>query len=448
MTRLLYRALVMAALPFALTFFIVRGLRGHPGERQGLSQRLGFGARHATRAIWIHAVSIGEVQAAAALVRALRSCYPEVPLTMTTTTGTGAARAREAFGDAVDVRFLPFDSLGCVRRFLDRVRPHLAIIIEKELWPNLYGECAARGVPIVLASATVSARTVRRWPLVAPLFREAFERSVLVAAQSEVDAGRFRQIGIESSRVQIVGNLKFDLSLSPQLVAEGERLRTACGWKDRRVLVGGSTYESEETALLEVQRRLRSEGIDVALVLAPRHPSRFDAVAARLQSEGMAFSRRSRLGSNAALSGESASSPDPTSAPTDVLLLDTLGDLMSAYAAADLAFVGGSLVDDVGGHNLIEPAALAVATLTGPRGYNAPDIAAALQTAGALVVVRDTESLLAEVRTLANSAEERARRGALGRAFVEDNRGTLERLLARLEPLMADSLERPSSANR
>jgi 3-deoxy-D-manno-octulosonic-acid transferase len=448
MSRLLYRTLVVAALPVALALFVVRGLRGHPGERRGLSQRLGFGARHATRAIWVHAVSVGEVQAAAALVRALRSRYPDVPLTLTTTTGTGAARARETFGDAVDVRFLPFDSLGCVRRFLDRVRPHLAIIIEKELWPNLFGECAARGVPIVLASATVSARTVRRWPLVAPLFRDAFERSVLVAAQSEVDAGRFRQIGVGSSRVQIVGNLKFDLSLSPQLAVEGGELRTACGWKDRLVLVGGSTYEPEENALLEVQGRLRSEGVDVALVLAPRHPSRFEAVASRLQSAGVAFSRRSRLTSNSGMSGESASSSNPASASPDVLLLDTLGELMSAYAAADLAFVGGSLVDGVGGHNLIEPAALAVATLTGPRGYNAPDIAAALQTAGALTIVRDTESLLAEVRTLATSAEERSRRGALGRAFVEENRGTIERLLARLEPLMADSSERSSSANR
>jgi 3-deoxy-D-manno-octulosonic-acid transferase len=447
MSRLLYRALVVAALPVALALFVVRGLRGHPGERQGLSQRLGFGARHATRAIWIHAVSVGEVQAAAALVRALRSRYPDVPLTLTTTTGTGAARARETFGDAVDVRFLPFDSLGCVRRFLDRVRPHLAIIIEKELWPNLFGECAARGVPIVLASATVSARTVRRWPLVAPLFREAFERSVFVAAQSEVDAGRFRQIGVESSRVQIVGNLKFDLSLSPQLAGEGTKLRAACGWKDRLLLVGGSTYEPEENALLEVQGRLRSEGVDVALVLAPRHPSRFEAVASRLQSAGVAFSRRSRLTSNSVMFGKSDKS-NPASASPDVLLLDTLGELMSAYAAADLAFVGGSLVDDVGGHNLIEPAALAVATLTGPRGYNAPDIAAALQAAGALTIVRDKESLLAEVRTLATSAEERSRRGASGRAFVEENRGTLERLLARLEPLMADSSERPSSANR
>lgn len=436
MMRFFYRALVAALLPFAFALFVVRGLRGNPGELRGLSQRLGFGTRHAAKTIWIHAVSVGEVQAAAALVRALRGRYPEIPLTLTTTTGTGAARAREMFGEAVEVRFLPFDSSGCVRRFLDRAQPRVAIIIEKELWPNLFGECAARAIPLVLASATVSARTVERWRLIAPLFRAVFAHGVVVAAQSEIDADRFRQLGVAPSRVQVVGNLKFDLIGSPQLVEQGAALRAACGWPHRMLLVGGSTYELEETALLDTQRRLRTEGIDVALVLAPRHPSRFETVAARLQAAGVTFARRSSL---------SATSSD---ASPDVLLLDTLGELMSAYATADLAFVGGSLVSDVGGHNVIEPAALAVATLTGPNGYNAPDIAGALQAAGALVIVGDAEELFLQVRSLATHDKERARRGALGRAFVEENRGTLERLLARLEPLMAESSPRSSTASR
>lgn len=436
MMRFFYRALVAALLPFAFALFVVRGLRGNPGELRGLSQRLGFGTRHAAKTIWIHAVSVGEVQAAAALVRALRGRYPEIPLTLTTTTGTGAARAREMFGEAVEVRFLPFDSSGCVRRFLDRAQPRVAIIIEKELWPNLFGECAARAIPLVLASATVSARTVERWRLIAPLFRAVFAHGVVVAAQSEIDADRFRQLGVAPSRVQVVGNLKFDLIGSPQLVEQGAALRAACGWPHRMLLVGGSTYELEETALLDTQRRLRTEGIDVALVLAPRHPSRFETVAARLQAAGVTFARRSSL---------SATSSD---ASPDVLLLDTLGELMSAYATADLAFVGGSLVSDVGGHNVIEPAALAVATLTGPHGYNAPDIAGALQAAGALVIVGDAEELFLQVRSLATHDKERARRGALGRAFVEENRGTLERLLARLEPLMAESSPRSSTASR
>ena len=436
MMRFFYRMLLVAVLPFAFALFVVRGLRGNPGELRGLSQRLGFGARHAAKTIWIHSVSVGEVQASAALVRALRNRYPDVPITLTTTTGTGAARARELFGDVVDVRFLPFDSSGCVRRFLDRVQPRIAIIIEKELWPNLFGECAARGIPLVLASATISARTVERWRMFAPLFGEVFEHSVIVAAQSEIDSDRFRQLGVAASRVQVVGNLKFDRIESPQLSGQGAALRAACGWPQRLLLVGGSTYELEESVLLDTQRRLRAEGIDIALVLAPRHPSRFEAVAAHLKATGVAFVRRSSL------------SPTPSDASVDVLLLDTLGELMSAYATADLAFVGGSLVSDVGGHNVIEPAALAVATLTGPHGYNSPDITGALEAAGALAIVADAEELFSQVRTLATHDEERVRRGALGRAFVEENRGTLARLLARLEPLMAELPPRSATASR
>ena len=435
MMRWLYRMLTVAALPFAATLFAIRGLRGYPGEQRGLLQRFGFGHRQSDRAFWIHAVSVGEVQAAVTLVRSLRSRYPTIPMTLTTTTGTGARRAREAFGDAVDIRFLPFDSLGCVRRFLDRVRPRVAIIVEKELWPNLYGECAARAIPVVIASATMSARAERRMQKLAPLFRDVFASGIRIAAQSEVDAERFRRLGVAPSRVQVIGNLKFDLTLSAQLPEQGAALRARCGWQDRLLLVGGSTYELEESALLEAQRRLRREGIDLALVLAPRHPSRFESVAARLQSDGIVHSRRSQL------------EVMPARVP-DVLLLDTLGELMGAYAAADLAFVGGSLVADVGGHNLIEPAALGIPAIAGPNVYNAPEVAADLRAAGALSTCVDTESLIAEVRSLVTNKDERFRRGARGRAFVEKNRGTLERLLGYLEPLMAESLARSPTTNR
>jgi 3-deoxy-D-manno-octulosonic-acid transferase len=269
----------------------------------------------------------------------------------------------------------------------------------------------------------------------ARLFRDVFASGVRIAAQSEVDAERFRRLGVAPSRVQVIGNLKFELTLSAQLPEQGAALRAGCGWQDRVLLVGGSTYELEESALLEAQRRLRREGIDLALVLAPRHPSRFESVAARLQSDGVVYARRSQLDAI------------PTRAP-DVLLLDTLGELMGAYAAADLAFVGGSIVSDVGGHNLIEPAALGIPTIAGPYVYNAPEVAAALRAAGALTTVIDTESLITEVRSLVTNEDERFHRGALGRAFVENNRGTLERLLGYLEPLMAESLARSPTTNR
>jgi 3-deoxy-D-manno-octulosonic-acid transferase len=433
--RLLYRGFVCLALPFALALIGWRGLRDR-GYWRGLDERFGFGARSSVGSIWVHAVSVGEVQAAAALVQALREAHPGIPLALTTTTVTGAARARVLFGTDVQVRFLPFDTTGSVRRFFDRVRPLVAIVVEKEVWPNLYHECGVRRVPLVLASAALAPHALERYRRLVSLFAETLARGMIIAAQTEADAARFRAIGANPAATHVIGNLKFDLAPPADAVAAGEALRARHGWQQRCVLVGGSTYEEEEEALLQTQRSLRAEGIDLALVLAPRHPPRFDAVADRLRAAGVNFLRQSTLQQ----STQAAPAPD-------VLLLDSIGELPIAYAAADIAFVGGSLVAGVGGHNLLEPAALGVATLTGPYGYNAPDIVAALRNAGALGVVAGADSLTAEVRRLAGDAAERTRRGEGGRRYVAANRGTLQRLLMLLQPIILTAA-RAASASR
>jgi 3-deoxy-D-manno-octulosonic-acid transferase len=427
MTQFSYNFLLWLLQPFALVLILWRGFRDR-GYWRHLSQRFGFGDFLRADSIWVHAVSVGEVQAATGLIRALRTQLPHSPIVLTTTTATGAARARALFGDTVELRFLPFDTLANVRRFLARVRPRLAILIEKELWPNLLRECGVRGVPVVLASATISARSLRRYQKLTAVFRNTLEKHTVVAAQSELDAARFGELGVPNARIHVVGNLKFDLSLSEDVRASGAALRTQLGWQGRCVLVAGSTYAAEEMTLLEVQQRLRNKNIDLALVIAPRHPPRFASVAEMLRSRGAAFIARSAMTNGSPL----PEAPRPTA---DVLLLDTLGELMTAYAAADLAFVGGSLVSDVGGHNLIEPAALGVATLTGPHGYNSVDIVAALQKDEALAVVGDADSLANEVGRLVADAAERRRRGELAQRFVTANRGALQRLLDLLAPL-------------
>lgn len=427
MTQFSYNFLLWLLQPLALALILWRGFRDR-GYWRHLSQRFGFGDFLRADSIWVHAVSVGEVQAATGLIRALRTQLPHSPIVLTTTTATGAARARALFGDTVELRFLPFDTLANVRRFLARVRPRLAIIIEKELWPNLLRECGERGVPVVLASATISARSLRRYQKLTAVFRNTLEQHTVVAAQSELDAARFGELGVPSARIHVIGNLKFDLSLSEDVRASGAALRTQLGWQGRCVLVAGSTYAAEEMALLEVQQRLRNKNIDLALVIAPRHPPRFASVAEMLRSRGAAFIARSAMTNGSPL-------PEAPRPAADVLLLDTLGELMTAYAAADLAFVGGSLVSDVGGHNLIEPAALGVATLTGPHGYNSVDIVAALQKEEALAVVGDADSLANEVGRLVADAAERRRRGELAQRFVTANRGALQRLLDLLAPL-------------
>lgn len=438
--RWLYPFLMRLLLPVALVALAWRAIRD-PSYARGIRERLGFGSRQTTPGIWVHAVSVGEVQAAAPLLQALRHRYPALPVTVTTATPTGAARARAMFPDEVTVRFLPWDSPGCVRRFLDRIQPRLAVIVEKEWWPVLYRECGRRSIPVLLAGAILSARSESHYRLLAPVCRETLRQHLTVAARAEEDAARFRALGVPAERVTVIGHLKFDIDAAAS-AERGVAVREACGWAGRFVLVAGSTYAEEEAALLDVQQRLAGEGLALALVLAPRHPPRFDSVAMQLSTRGLSYRRRS---SGTLVTSDAATVPAGHD-DTEIWLLDTLGELRHFYAAADLAFVGGSLVSDVGGHNLLEPAALGVPTLTGPYGYNAPEVTAALVDAGAVEIVQDAAHLAAAVGRLIRDAEERQRRGAFGRQFVQRNRGALERLLAQLAPLI--ERESSPSANR
>jgi 3-deoxy-D-manno-octulosonic-acid transferase len=418
--RFIYVLLARLLVPLAFALVLWRGLRDR-AYWERLGERFGFGATQLVEpSLWVHAVSVGEVQASATLVRALRMRYPDVPLVLTTVTPTGAARARSLFGDSVHLLYAPYDLPGSVRRFFDRVQPRLAIILETELWPTLYHECGKRRVPLVLASARVSPRSVARYRLLVGLFREALSNGIVIAAQSEGDAERFRSIGANPARTHVTGNIKFDFELPPALAADGRKLRSQYAGS-RPVWIAGSTHAGEEDIVLDAHTRLTVEGLDALLVLVPRHPNRFEDVASNLKRRGLTFVRRSR-----AQTAESA---------TEVLLVDTLGELMTFYAAADVAFVGGSLVA-IGGHNLLEPAALGLPILTGPNTYNAEGIARLLIEVGAAHTVHDAEELGASVAGLLRDPEARRSSGECGRATIEANRGALERLLALLAPLV------------
>ena len=417
--RRLYSLLIYCAVPFAFALVLWRGLRDR-GYWQGLSERFGWGRRLISApAIWLHAVSLGEMSAAAPLVRALRSRYPENPLVLTSATPTGRARARSLFGDSVDVRFLPYDTPGAVARFLDRVRPRLAVLMETELWPNLFEQCERRGVPLVLASARLSAKSVSRYRRLGRLFRGIFSASSLIAAQTALDAERFIAIGAESARIRVMGNIKFDMELSAGAIDQGRELRASFG-SARPTWIAGSTHAGEEEQVLAAHDELRGSTL---LLLVPRHPDRFRAVADLLSSRGVRFTRRS--------------SGMPPDAATQVVLVDSVGELAALYAAADVAFVGGSLVP-IGGHNLLEPAALGLPVLTGPYQSSGQDIARLLLQQGAALQVADARELAAALTRLLADPAARQRIGAIGRHIVESNRGSVARLLELIEPLMAD----------
>jgi 3-deoxy-D-manno-octulosonic-acid transferase len=418
--RLLYVLLVYLLAPFIIASDAWRALRD-PAYRGRVGQRLGFAPRPArTGGLWIHAVSVGEVQAAAGLIKALQRKHPALPIVLTTTTPTGAQRARALYQDTVHHCYLPYDLPGAVRRFLDRIAPQAAVILETEIWPTLYAELGRRRIPLVLGSARVTPRSVERYRKLASLFRDALANDIHVAAQTPGDAGRYLQIGAPAHRVQVTGNIKYDLTIAQSTIDAGHAVRSQ--WNSARpVWIAGSTHEGEEEAALAAHDVVRTSFPDALLLLVPRHPQRFDAVRSLLRRREVPLVQRS--------DGALPAASDP------VFLIDTIGELQMFYAASDTAFVAGSLVP-IGGHSLLEPAVLGLPILAGPHTQNAQDVADLLAQSGALRSVRDAQELAGRLREdFGDPARARAL-GAAGRDAVAANRGAVDRLVAMIEPLL------------
>ena len=434
--RLLYSWLIRCAVPLALAAILWRGMRDRQYWR-GLAQRLGFGAALAAPSIWLHAVSLGEMSAAAPLLRALRLRFPEIPLVVTTATPAGRARAAALIEGGADIRFLPYDTPGSVRRFLKRIRPRAAIIMETELWPNLLRECEQDGVPVLLASARLSAKSVTQYRRFGSLFAGVFSKNLLVAAQSAEDAERFRSIGAPAGRTVVVGNVKFDVEVDAAVAQAGRALRVAYAGT-RPVWIAGSTHAGEEEQLLDAHALLLASIPDAVLLLVPRHKDRFTAVAELLARRGVKFARRSRMASG-------AEARLPRDAP--VLLVDTVGELATLYASADVAFVGGSLVP-TGGHNLLEPAALGLPVLTGPSYFNGKEIAQLLLARGAALEVRNAADLAAVLQRLLTEPATSKQIGGIGKEIIATNRGSVAKLLALIEPWLPGAELQTAEAGR
>ncbi len=416
--RYLYNLLTyLLLIPFAC-YWIVRGL-GNRSYLDRLGQRFGFGFPSIERCIWVHAVSVGEVQAAVPLIRTLAKRFPDRALLITTVTPTGAARVRTLFGDSAYHCYIPFEFPHAVDAFFRKVNPEAALIMETEIWPNLYRACGVRKVPLILVSARISPRSVPGYRKLLPLIRETLSHGIIIAAQSEPDADRFLALGANPSRTCVMGNIKFDVEPDPDVPDKGNAVRAEL-FGERPVWIAASTHEGEEELVLDVHRALQIRHPDLLLVLVPRHPERFPAV--RELVEGRGFSVVSRTEGQPA--GDAA-----------VFLCDTMGEVPMFYVASDVAFVAGSLVP-IGGHNLLEPAALGVPAVTGPHNFNAQDIADLFIELGACRKVNDTDELAETVSELLSNPEEAARLGRAGQTLLEENRGALERLLVLLEPLL------------
>jgi len=418
--RFLYNLLTyLLLIPFA-GYWLVRGI-GNRTYSENLGQRFGFGYPKIDRCIWVHAVSVGEVQASAPLIRALKERYADRELLITTVTPTGAARVRFLFGDTVQHSYIPFEFPHAIRSFFRNVNPEAALIMETEIWPNLYRGCGTRKIPLILVSARISPRSVPGYRKLLPLIRETLSHGIIIAAQSQPDADRFLALGANPTRTCVMGNIKFDIEPDAAVIAKGRAIRDEL-FGDRPVWIAASTHEGEEQLVLEVHRELCARHPELLLVLVPRHPERFPSVRELIEKQG--FSLVSRTAQRPA--GDAS-----------VFLCDTMGEVPMFYAASDVAFVAGSLVP-IGGHNLLEPAMLGVPIVTGPHNFNAQDIADLFVDLGACRRVTGTEDLVTTVSELLTDRELAARLGNTGQSVLEKNRGALERLLVLLEPLLSD----------
>ena len=409
----IYVWLLRLLLPLVLLRLLWRGLRNR-AYWQRWRERLGWvpPLQH-QKVIWLHAVSVGEARASEPLVNALLARYPDYRILITTTTPTGAAQVRRSFGERVAHYYFPFDLPGVIARFLDRARPQLLVVMETEWWPVLFHACRARGIPIIVANLRLSARAAARYAKLARLTRATLAQVDVFAVQAQADAERLIGLGAARERVQITGSIKFDFALPPDLAQEAQALRDALG--ARPAWIAASTHEGEEAQVLAAHRRLRAKFPALLLILVPRHPERFAQVARLTREAGFEFALRSEM--------------PPAAEKVEVLIGDTMGELVLLIATASVAFVGGSLVP-VGGHNILEPAAAGVPAVVGPHMFNFADIYALAIAADYVQTVHNENELAAAVERLIDNPALRGQRASRGLALVAANRGARDRLLA------------------
>ncbi|VVC75042.1 3-deoxy-D-manno-octulosonic acid transferase [Aquicella siphonis] len=422
--RYLYTFLFYLALPFVFLRLWWKS-RNQPEYRERLGERLGYYPFRLEKCIWVHAVSVGETLAAIPLIKGLKARYPHVPLLVTTMTPTGAERVKSAFGDSVKHAYIPYDLPGAMQRFIATMHPVVCVIMETELWPNLLAACSRRKIPVCLVNARLSEKSAKGYGRIASLAREMLRRIDLIAAHGQADAERFVALGAYRERMITTGNIKFDIELPQDLQERSASLRAEMGGA-RFVWIAASTHEGEEEIILAAHELIRAQNPSALLILVPRHPARFDAIA-HLAAQMFMTARRSR---------QEKCTPD-----TAVYLGDTMGELLLMYGASDVAFVAGSLIPR-GGHNMLEPGALGKPILTGPHLFNFAEISELFVAANALNKVTDAQSLAEGLMNLMRHPQEREQMGARALQVISRNRGALSKQIELVSSAISSQLIR------
>jgi len=418
----LYNALFTLLLPIIFLRLFWRG-RKNPDYRNRWQERLGVfkcpeAITRRTGGLWLHAVSVGESIAAVPIIQQFQQQFPYIPITVTTTTPTGSKQIQAHLGDKVFHVYFPYDLPWTVSNFLKRVRPRLCLIMETELWPNCLQICQAQNLPVMIANARLSPHSMRGYQKFSMLTKHMLSSLTRVAAQSEMDGARFISLGLPSDRLVVIGNVKYDKEPPVGIEQKASALRATWG-PSRPVWIAASTHAAEEKQVLNAFSKVRESFKDCLLILVPRHCERFQTVAMEIQARGFSSITRS--------------TGMPPSPDTQVFLCDTVGELPLFYAAADIAFVGGSLVP-VGGHNTLEPAMASIPCLVGPHVENFLEITERLKTAGALLQIQDSNELALSLIDWFSNPHKRIKAGRQGRAVVLENRGAVSKLLAWVSP--------------
>lgn len=416
--RVIYTSIFYLFLPFILLRLLWRSV-ATPAYAQRWAERFGFFPALAThkKVVWLHTVSVGEFLAALPLIRHLQA-DESVQLVITTTTPTGSERVQATLSDSVFHVYAPYDLPDVVARFLKRVRPSLYLVMETELWPNTLAACARRNIPTLLVNGRLSEKSARGYARFDTLTNPMLRNLSRAAIQNSTDAARFVALGLSDDKAIVTGNIKFDLSLNDDLRMQAATLKTQLSNNDQRlVLIAASTHQGEDEIILDAFAQVRASSFESAqtavLVLVPRHPERFERVAQLCVSRGFNTVRRSEHSWNNA---------------NDILLGNTMGELMLMFGASDIAFVGGSLVPN-GGHNFIEPAAWGLPLVSGEHLFNFAEVARLLMDAGALRTVNSAQSLADELTRLLGDEPSRRQSGTAALQVALDNRGALDKTL-------------------
>ena len=424
LVRVFYTLLLALAAPLLL-WGLYRAKPGKPRFGARWKEHFGFTPRLATATapIWIHAASVGEAIAIVPVIKALKHAYPEQATVVTTTTSTGAEQVAK-LGELVEHRYMPIDFAWCVRGFLKTIKPQLFLIVEKELWLNTLSCVHNQKIPTIIVNARLSERSAKRYHSFSFFTHQLLNKIDKILCLHDDDAQRFIDIGAQQHQIAVTGSIKYDITIANTVFEQAQSLRQQLG-KQRPIFVAASTHQGEDEQVLDAYQLVQQQFTNALVIIVPRHPQRFDSVAKLAIDRGLNVHRRTDT--------------TPIKANTQLYLADTMGEMLVMLATADVTFMGGSLVGEkVGGHNLLEPAAVAKPAITGPSFYNFEDITQQLLTAGAIEICQDSHQLALQLIALFNDPERQQKMGAQGQRIVLENQGAVNKTVTNISPYLTN----------